>query len=128
MSHDLAVYVGDQPDDAAQAMAAFARLGNTTTRAASPAPPIRAFLDDLARVLPDDHEAWASPPPSGEADGDTLVLPLTYGDGTTLTMVTIVDLAHRHGLVCIDLSAEDVYLPMDDGSPYADHLARLRPA
>lgn len=127
MSHDLAVYVGAQPDDAAQAMAAFARLADTTTEATPPAPAIRAFLDDLARVLPDDHETWASPPPSGEADGDTLLLPLTYGDGLELTMVTIVDLAHQHGLVCIDLSADDVYLPMDDGSPYADHFDAVEP-
>lgn len=129
MSHDLAVYVGAQPRDAGEAMAAFSRLSVSTGPASPPSAPIRAFLDDLALVLPDDHEAWASPPPSGEADGDTLVLPLTYGDGTTLTMITIVDLAHRHGLVCIDLSAEDVYLPMDDGSSYAEHVDALeRPA
>ncbi|GAA2027707.1 DUF4304 domain-containing protein [Pseudokineococcus marinus] len=129
MSHDLAVYVGAHPSDAAEAMAAFDRLSGTTGQASPPSAPIHAFLDDLARVLPDDHEAWASPPPAGEADGDTLVLPLAYGDGLERTLVTIVDLAHQHGLVCIDLSAEDVYLPMDDGSAYADHLDVLeRPA
>jgi hypothetical protein len=124
MSHDLAVYVGAQPATAAEAMAAFDRLSGTTGQASPPSAPIRAFLDALARVLPDDHAAWASSPPAAEADGDTLVLPLTYGDGLEATMVTLVDLAHQHGLVCIDLSAEDVYLPLDDGSAYADHLER----
>jgi len=127
VSHDLAVYVGPQPEDAAAALAALDRLRSTGDEPAPPAPAVRAFLDELAAVLPDDHEAWSSAPMADGADGATLDLQLTYGDGLTLAMVTLVDLAHRHGLVCVDLSAEDVYLPMDDGSAYVDHLDALEP-
>jgi len=127
VSYDLAVYVGPQPEDAPAALAALDRLRSTGDEPAPPAPAVRAFLDELAAVLPDDHAAWSSAPVADGADGATLDLPLTYGDGLTLAMVTLVDLAHRQGLVCVDLAAEDVYLPMDDGSAYADHLDVVEP-
>lgn len=130
MSYDVAVWVGPQPVDNAEALARYEQLCAAAQDSTPAAPPLLAFLEELRRVLPDD-EVWASEPSEEvEAGGSLLHLNMTASSsGHDLARLT--DAAHRHGLVVFDLQGADggdVYLPLDDGSGYADHIAPPRSA
>ena len=58
-------------------------------------------LDDEA----DESCPWATGPDPGDLHGDFAYLNLTY-PGARVALDGVVEIAHRHGLVCFDPQAE----------------------
>lgn len=130
MSYDVAVWLGPQPADNVEALARYAELTAAAQDTGRAAPPLLAFLREVRRVLTD-GEAWASEPSEeAEADGSLMHLHLS-SSSSVHDLAQLTDAAHRHGLVVFDLQGAnggDVYLPLDDGSGYADHIDPPRAA
>ncbi|MEJ5946489.1 hypothetical protein WDZ17_14425 [Pseudokineococcus basanitobsidens] len=130
MSYDIAGWVGPQPEDNAEALARYEQLAAVEDVDVPAAPSLQAFLAELLQALPDD-EMWASEPSAtAEGAGDLMDLNLSYSSSAH-DLARLVDIAHHHGLVVFDFQGADggdVYLPLEDGSGYADHIATPRAA
>lgn len=116
VSYDLAVWTGPKPATDADALREYVRrtddLEELDDDELAPAvPEIEAFLTEtLDRYPPLDDEddescPWATGPEPGDVNGDFALITMTY-PGARAALDGVVEIAHRHGLVCFDPQAD----------------------
>ncbi len=111
MSYDFAVLTPESAggDDQA-ALAAAVAVFESDQAATDPEPRLTAFLTDLeAAGAADEDDGWVSVWPLEVSTGGVAV-PITYADVDS-SLVVLLRLAARHGLVLVDLNREKVDRP-----------------
>lgn len=113
MSFDLAFWVGEEPDSDEAAGAEFEKRtafmdeDDDDEDLAPASPTIAAFVADLLAAYPalgepgDENSPWATGPEPGDITGDFAYLTLTFS-GASASADAIVEIGHRHHLVCYD--------------------------
>jgi hypothetical protein len=108
MSYDLAVWEGDRPQNDDGALEMFAHLAEQYLEGepTPPTPAIARYVNALLERWPDtgDDTPWASGG-TGDASGPVLSINIRYGREAEVSAYA-ADLAHEHGLVCVDLQQD----------------------
>ena len=108
MSYDLAVWEGQRPSSAAEAVRVCDALRDAND-GREPTPAIRAYVEALLARYPDladdmhneDECPWSDAPLIGNAQGAVFYFAMVFSKAEEASAFA-ADLAKQHGLVCFD--------------------------